>query len=115
MIEILTTIKDELTDLKPIKRSTLADSIIDKLGDLITRGVLKPGDNLPSERKLSEMLEVSRLSVRQSIKALEISGLVETKTGSGSRLSKSWAKVFIKPTKFMSILLNTETSVVRHK
>lgn len=45
---------------------------------------LKPGDKLPSERELSERLNVGRSSVREALRALELLGLIETRRGEGT-------------------------------
>ena len=54
-----------------------------RIAELIASGEVKPGEKLPSERDLAEMLKVSRPSVREAMIALEVSGLIEVRTGSG--------------------------------
>ncbi len=54
-----------------------------RIARLISSGEVAPGDKLPSERDLAEMLKVSRPSVREAMIALEVSGLIEVRTGSG--------------------------------
>ncbi len=49
---------------------------------LIATGQLKPGDRLPSERALSTQLAVSRNTLREALRSLEIAGLVELRKGS---------------------------------
>ncbi|KAA9031731.1 FadR family transcriptional regulator [Niallia endozanthoxylica] len=51
---------------------------------MIKEDHLKPGDKLPSERELSERLNVGRSSVREALRALELLGLIETKRGEGT-------------------------------
>ncbi|WP_422392288.1 FadR/GntR family transcriptional regulator [Niallia oryzisoli] len=51
---------------------------------MITEDRLKPGDKLPSERELSERLNVGRSSVREALRALELLGLIETRRGEGT-------------------------------
>ncbi|MEA2361564.1 MAG: GntR family transcriptional regulator, transcriptional repressor for pyruvate dehydrogenase complex [Thermoleophilaceae bacterium] len=53
----------------------------DELEGAIGRGDYEPGDRLPSERQLSEMFGVSRVSVREAIRSLEALGLVEVRQG----------------------------------
>jgi GntR family transcriptional repressor for pyruvate dehydrogenase complex len=55
--------------------------------DMITEGQWHPGDKIPGEIQLSEMLEVSRNSVRESVKALEIVGLLVSMPGRGTFVS----------------------------
>jgi len=50
---------------------------------LILRGVLRPGERLPSERDLAAQLDVSRPSLREALSALETAELVTTRAGSG--------------------------------
>ncbi len=50
---------------------------------LILRGVLRPGERLPSERELSEKLGVSRPSLREAIAELQDRGLLTSRAGAG--------------------------------
>lgn len=58
--------------------------IVKQLRSLISKEKLKPGDKLPSERELSERLNVGRSSVREALRALELLGLIETRRGEGT-------------------------------
>lgn len=51
---------------------------------LIRQGRLKHGDRLPSERDLAERFKVSRSSVREAIRSLELQGLVVSRRGAGT-------------------------------
>lgn len=51
---------------------------------LIAEGRLQPGDRLPPERELAETFGVSRTSVRDAIRVLEMRGLVEPRHGEGT-------------------------------
>ena len=55
-----------------------------QIAEIISRGELRTGDRLPSERLLSERFKVSRTSLREAIIALEIRGIVETQQGTGT-------------------------------
>ena len=54
-----------------------------RIAELVTSEQAKAGEKLPSERELAEMLQVSRPTVREAMIALEFSGLIEVRTGSG--------------------------------
>lgn len=70
--------------LQPIDTSErLYVRVARRIAELIASGEAAPGDKLPSERDLAEMLKVSRPSVREAMIALEVSGLIEVRTGSG--------------------------------
>lgn len=53
---------------------------------MIDEDGLKSGDKIPSERELSERLNVGRSSVREALRALELLGLIETRRGEGTFL-----------------------------
>ncbi len=56
---------------------------------MISRGKWAPGEKIPGEIALSEQFQVSRNSVRESIKALEIVGLLVSRPGRGTFVSES--------------------------
>ncbi len=58
--------------------------IVRKLQRMIEQDKLVPGDKIPSERELSERLNVGRSSVREALRALELLGLIETRRGEGT-------------------------------
>ncbi len=64
-----------------------SELIIRQIRDFISSGELKPGDRLPSERKLTEKLGVSRAYVRDAIKKLEFYGVVKVLPQSGTVVS----------------------------
>jgi GntR family transcriptional regulator, transcriptional repressor for pyruvate dehydrogenase complex len=61
-------------------------SIVEQLRSMIETDGLVPGDKIPSERELSERLDVGRSSVREALRALELLGLIETRRGEGTFL-----------------------------
>jgi DNA-binding FadR family transcriptional regulator len=66
---------------KPVVGTRPADEIQAQIRALLTSHRLKSGDRLPSERDLSEQFSVSRNSVRQALRSLVDSGLLEMKKG----------------------------------
>jgi GntR family transcriptional regulator, transcriptional repressor for pyruvate dehydrogenase complex len=76
---------------RPIKTRRIFEEICDSIREKLVSGELKAGDRLPSERELSEMLDVSRTALREAIRSLEIAGIVELRKGSkgGAFITKS--------------------------
>ncbi|MFZ0368753.1 MAG: GntR family transcriptional regulator [Halobacillus sp.] len=60
------------------------EGVLYQLKSYIDENQLKPGDKLPSERELSEQLNVGRSSIREAFRAMELLGLIETKRGEGT-------------------------------
>jgi len=68
----------------PLERRRLSDAAIDQIINLVRSGSFAAGDKLPSERELAKDLGVSRVLVRESLRALEALGLIEVKPGIGA-------------------------------
>ena len=73
-----------MDDFKAVKRRRLYQDIVGQIQGFIREGVLKPGDRLPAERELAERLEVSRSSLREAVRTLELQGLVISRPGAGT-------------------------------
>jgi GntR family transcriptional repressor for pyruvate dehydrogenase complex len=73
---------------KSIKVVNRSAEVKTQLLRAIESGDYKPGEQLPSERELGEMFGVSRVSVREAIRALEAIGLVEVFQGRGCFVSR---------------------------
>jgi GntR family transcriptional repressor for pyruvate dehydrogenase complex len=76
-----------LDNFEEIVYAKPSDIIINQIKNLITTGQLKPGEKLPSERKLSEKLMVSRSAVRDAIQKLEFYGILKTHPQSGTTVA----------------------------
>lgn len=61
----------------------LSNSVVRQIEQLILRGILRPGERLPSERDLAEKMDVSRPSLREAIADLADRGLLVSRAGSG--------------------------------
>ena len=66
-----------------ITSEKLSKSVIRQVEQLILRGILRPGERLPSERELAEKLSVSRPSLREALSELQVSGLLTSRAGAG--------------------------------
>ena len=75
--------------VEPIKRVSVVEQAISKIYDLILSQNLKENDKLPPERQLSEMLGISRNSLREAIRVLDMLGVVRVDQGSGLVIDSS--------------------------
>lgn len=73
-------------DLKPITRRLVPDDVFDQLLGEVVDGSLGPGDALPSERRLAELLGVSRPAVREALQRLSATRLVEVRHGGATTI-----------------------------
>ena len=65
----------------PVSVARISVGIANQIRTAILDGKLKPGDRLPNERQLAEQFGVSRVTVRDALRALETSGLIEVRVG----------------------------------
>src|SRR3954454_14863021 len=67
--------------LKPVARRLVPDDVFDQLLGEVVEGALAPGDALPSERRLAELLGVSRPAVREALQRMSATRVVEVRHG----------------------------------
>ena len=65
----------------PIAPQRAFEDIAAQIRELVATGKLKPGDRLPAERDLSTKFAVSRNTLREALRALELSGMIELRKG----------------------------------
>lgn len=94
-------------DFAPIERSSVAEKVAKHLLDLVRSKNLKPGDQLPPERELAAMMQVSRPSVREALRGLQILGVLKVRQGGGIYVSSLDASDLLAPLQFL-ISLNVE-------
>ena len=73
----------ELASIKPVSKDLLYVKVADAINNFIYTNKLQPGDKIPSERELAEMLQIGRNSVREALRVLENQDIIEVKTGKG--------------------------------
>ena len=73
----------------PIQKKRVSEKIVQELKALLESGHLTPGCKLPPERELCVMLNVSRPSLREALRALGMIGVIENRQGDGTYLATS--------------------------
>ena len=79
----------------PIKRRRLSEVAVEQIRDFILSNGMKAGDKLPSENEMVVQLGVSRVSVREAIRMLEISGILEVRHGRGVFVKELTGDIFV--------------------
>lgn len=83
--------------LAPIKRSRVYEGIVQQIQELIREGTWAPGAQLPPERELADRLRVSRTSVREALRVLEMQGIIESRQGGGTFVRSADPAALIPP------------------
>ncbi|MFV0352526.1 MAG: FadR/GntR family transcriptional regulator [Oscillospiraceae bacterium] len=84
--------------MEKVKKRKVYEDIVDQFSRKIESGELKSGDKLPTERELTEVMGVSRTSIREALRAMELIGMVESRVGDGTyvkslRLDRAFSNV----------------------
>lgn len=69
--------------LSPVRQIPAHELVVDQMRRALELGQFRPGDRLPTERELSEMLDVSRTTVRTAVAVLEREGQIAVRRGRG--------------------------------
>lgn len=82
--------------MKPIKkRESLSRQVFEQLKQQIITGKWEPGEKIPSENELSEMLNVSRVTIREALQTLVALDLLEKKQGEGTFIKELSGETYI--------------------
>jgi len=84
------------SDFEVVRRNKVYEEVAKQIERLIINK-LHPGDKLPSERELAETLKVSRSSIRDAIRSLELMGLVEPRQGTGTIVREASSESLLNP------------------
>jgi GntR family transcriptional regulator, transcriptional repressor for pyruvate dehydrogenase complex len=83
--------------IEPVKRSRIYEHIVDQIRALIREGRWAPGDQIPPERELAERFRVSRTSVREALRALEMQGVIDSRQGGGTFVRTADTEALVPP------------------
>ena len=72
---------EHIKTFRPVRLARASDEVIQQIKALIFSGRLAPGDQLPSEKDLTEQFGLSRITVRDALRVLESAGLIEIRVG----------------------------------
>lgn len=89
-----------------ISSKKVYEEVIEQIQKNIIDGELKKGDRLPSERELSELMNISRTSIREALRVLESMGVVESVHGEGNFICSNTDKSLLQPLSMMFKLNN---------
>lgn len=95
--------------VEPVKSTRIYAEIVRQIKSLIADGQLKSGDRLPPERDLAERFRVSRTSVREALRALESTGLIEIRAGEGAFVRQVSVESLIEP--LALVILNQREAI----
>lgn len=88
----------------PAKNTKVYEEVVERIKKMIEEGELKIGDKLPTERAMAEELNVSRASIREAIRSLEVIGLIESIQGAGNYIKNDFSEILLEPLSMMFML-----------
>ncbi|MEA5084944.1 MAG: FadR/GntR family transcriptional regulator [Lachnospiraceae bacterium] len=87
-----------------IKSTKVNAQVVQQIKDSIYQGELKKGDKLPTVNELHEAWGVSRSSIREAFSALELVGIIKTRTSEGTFIANEDSTRFLEPLSLMLVL-----------
>lgn len=93
--------------LQPVRKSSISDDIVQQIISLISKGDLKAGQRLPSERELCVRFGAGRSSLREALRCLSIMGVLTARVGEGTSVAMDGSK-------FMETVLRWRLSTEQH-
>jgi GntR family transcriptional regulator, transcriptional repressor for pyruvate dehydrogenase complex len=90
--------------ITPIQKRDVTGLVVERLRMLLEKGVLEPGSKLPPEIEMSKLLGVSRPSLRQAYKALNILGIIRAIPGDGTYINESVSRTLAMPLTFLMLM-----------
>lgn len=95
-----------LEKVKGKKHESAVDFVIKTFKEQLEKKELRPGDRIPNETELSEMLSVSRGSVREAMKILSALGVIDIQRGNGTFISQPDSLSSMDPVLFSFLLMS---------
>ncbi|MCG8333077.1 MAG: FadR family transcriptional regulator [Proteobacteria bacterium] len=95
------------------KQNRIFQDVVEQIQDVILDGKIKPGEKLPSERELGEMLGTSRGTLREALRILEQKGLIEIRLGvNGGAIVKetTWEQM----SETLALLIRSQSVSLQH-
>jgi GntR family transcriptional repressor for pyruvate dehydrogenase complex len=89
----------------------VTDEAILKIKEMIISGALGPGDRLPPEKELSERLGLSRSSMREAVKALEVIRVLDVRRGDGTYVTSLEPRLLLEAMSFV-VDLHDDSSIL---
>jgi len=89
----------------------VTDEAILRIKEMLIAGELRPGDRLPPEKELSEKLGLSRNSLREAVKALELINILDVRRGDGTYVTSLEPRLLLEAIGFV-VDLHSDSSVL---
>ena len=103
------SLESSTTKFGTFERDPLWQQIASRLLSLLQEKELQPGDKLPSERELAAMMQVSRASLREGLRALSMMNVIEVRQGLGTFITSLEPELLVEQ---LSLVLSLDTSTI---
>ena len=102
----------DMKQLQPIEQTTVTEVVARRLIQLLSDGILRPGDRLPPERDLAQQLRVGRSTVREAVKLLTMSGILEARRGDGTYVRQDFTSFLSQHINWPVLLSSREVDMI---
>lgn len=98
-------------EYKKFIKQSVPEEIVKEILQMIQRGELRSGDQLPTERELMEKLEVSRSSIREALRALSVMNVINIRQGHGTYVTSLDPELLVEHLEF---IVSLEDATILH-
>jgi len=104
------TQENSAPEFGPVERTILWEQVAEQLMAMLRARELRPGDKLPPERELAAIMQVSRPSLREALRALSMMNVLEVRQGAGTFVTSLETELLVEHLDF--VLSLDETSLI---
>ena len=108
--ESLESLESAVPEFGPVERKILWEQVAEQLMAMLRDRQLRPGDKLPPERELAAMMQVSRPSLREALRALSMMNVLEVRQGAGTFVTSLETELLVEHLDF--VLSLDESSLI---
>ena len=90
-----------MTQFGTVQKESLSDQIAERILQMIRENKLRPGEKLPSERDLAEIMGVGRPVLREALRGLSLMNIVEIRQGAGTYVTELETKKLVEHLDFV--------------
>lgn len=98
-----------MTQFGTVQKESLSDQIAERILQMIRENKLRPGEKLPSERDLAEIMGVGRPVLREALRGLSLMNIVEIRQGAGTYVTELETKKLVEHLDFVFSLDDSAT------
>jgi len=97
------TVGRSLAEVQPVEKTDITMRVLARIREMLERDILRAGSKMPTEQEMTKALRISRPSLRQAYKVLNVLGILRAVPGDGTYISDAPSRILATPFTFMML------------